>query len=193
MCRKSLKPSGSNGTDFHKKIIGNTIIISASYSANIESYKSASQAVSFWNNRQNDKVVLNGKEYKIKYDLTVKLDRFGDGAKQADNVYSVVPDNNLGKNTAGKTDNKSAISVKQSMSETNAKGENSSTGAHEIGHTLGMGHDETGIMTPSQNDPGRSSDVTKKNLQEMVSSQVGKNSKLNLFERLFNKVYSILN
>ena len=49
----------------------------------------------------------------------------------------------------------------------------STTGAHEIGHMLGMSHKDEGIMTEKLNDPKRNNDVLQSNINEMMQSSFG--------------------
>ncbi|MCM1176395.1 MAG: hypothetical protein NC335_01425 [Bacteroides sp.] len=56
----------------------------------------------------------------------------------------------------------------------------STTGPHEIGHTLGMEHKETGIMSQRQ-DEMRTYDVPQENIDEMVKSSYGIDDWLSCF------------
>ena len=154
-----------DGKRFYKKTVGNTIYISATYSANLKSNPSAQSAIAFWNNRKNDSVTIEGKTYRIKYKLS-ELD-------------------------AGNTDESGrVIKVKESWADTNDKGKKSTTGAHEIGHTLGMHHDETGIMTPYQ-DESRTDEVTQQNLLQMMESGRGIPESLNVVDRIQQFFYNL--
>lgn len=66
-------------------------------------------------------------------------------------------------------------------------GRPSTTGAHEIGHTLGMKHSKSGIMSESQ-DINRSEVVTQKNITEMLESERGKPG---FMKFLINWIYSL--
>ena len=44
------------------------------------------------------------------------------------------------------------------------------TGAHEIGHILGLDHYDEGIMTPHPSDPGRTDEVTQENVDDIIES-----------------------
>ena len=180
-----------DGKRFYKKTVGNTIYISATYSANLKSNPSAQSAIAFWNNRKNDSVTIEGKTYRIKYKLSVKEDRFNRGTRIADNSYSVLPDSKLSELDAGNTDESGrVIKVKESWADTNDKGKKSTTGAHEIGHTLGMHHDETGIMTPYQ-DESRTDEVTQQNLLQMMESGRGIPESLNVVDRIQQFFYNL--
>lgn len=54
--------------------------------------------------------------------------------------------------------------------EINKRTAKSTTGSHEIGHTLGMMHDTSGLMTPSANDDYRSASLTENNIVDMVKN-----------------------
>ena len=180
-----------DGKRFYKKTVGNTIYISATYSANLKSSPSAQSAIAFWNNRKNDSVTIEGKTYRIKYKLSVKEDRFNRGTRIADNSYSVLPDSKLSELETGNTDETGrVIKVKESWANTNDKGKKSTTGAHEIGHTLGMHHDETGIMTPNQ-DESRTDEVTQQNLQQMIESGRGIPENPTVVDRIKQFFYDI--
>lgn len=74
----------------------------------------------------------------------------------------------------GTTTNKHNIRILKSYSiyRPNSKIE-STTGAHEIGHTLGMSDTNQGIMSYTQ-DSSRTDEVTQENLSQMLNSSVGK-------------------
>ena len=44
----------------------------------------------------------------------------------------------------------------------------SNTGAHEMGHALGMDHASEGIMTPTSNDENRSRPIPQENIDQMI-------------------------
>jgi len=88
---------------------------------------------------------------------TLSADNSGQG-----NIYRVVPDSKLDANTNGTTINGNYIQVKDSQQDAN-------TGAHEMGHTLGLDHDTKGLMTPSSTDPNRSNNINQSNVKDMIS------------------------
>ena len=81
--------------------------------------------------------------------------------------------NDLDPNNVGETTDDKRIKVRRSYSIINPyTNEPSSTGAHEIGHTLGMEHKEKGIMSITQ-DENRSNFVPQENIDEMINSKSG--------------------
>ena len=75
--------------------------------------------------------------------------------------------------------------MKNAYALTRPDGKPSSTSAHEIGHTLGMSHEEQGIMSERQ-DENRSSMVTDVNIKEMMSSSAGEEIRVDLITRLYD-------
>lgn len=76
------------------------------------------------------------------------------------------------------------IKVREAYSLTNPQTQKvSSTGAHEIGNTLGMKHDDIGIMSKTQ-DEDRTNELTQQNLSEMLSSPAGFPVELNFLEKV---------
>ena len=183
-----------DGRDFRRIIRRNTITIEASYyvkNHDAISYESASRAVAFWNNRQDIYIAPSGKKYTVSYNLTVdyiKPKEFNPYIvkkdKDAYNTYMVVDSFNSSR-SAGRTENKENIQILESYSK-NRPGSDipSTTGAHEIGHTLGMKHSEKGIMSESQNEL-RTDDVTQDNLQQMMMWEGAQENWLSRFFKQF--------
>ncbi len=174
-----------DGDDFFRKIRKNTISIYAMYYTNSASEVSAKQAVAFWNKRSEDTYTNeSGKTYTIKYILTVAntgvdLEKPKDEKDYKDkNVYNVSEKLVKKETSAGETTDRKHIAVRKSYSITKpGTNKKSTTGAHEIGHTLGMTDKDTGIMSRSQ-DGNRTSDVTQEDINEMMQSGNGKNDLL---------------
>jgi len=169
-----------DGRDALIRIRRNTIIVSATIYTNSSSKKSADQAARFWNNRTGD----NYQGKSIKYEITVidcgnLLKNESDSDKSRFNTYEVNSKKvdekyNLelyGPSVGITADNIHTI-VKKEYSETLPNSRKpSTTGAHEIGHILGIdSHSERGIMSPCQ-DKNRTSEVTSTNIQEMMTSK----------------------
>ncbi len=152
-----------NGCDYnvYYDIENNLIIISATYYANEESFEYAQQSVEFWNNLSRQ-YTIDG--MSVVFDLSVVKAEFT--VQDATDMYNAVDDNNridgtgeanvffknkLDSNVNGKTYKGSFISISNDLSD----GYKRYTGAHEIGHSLGLVHSYSGLMTASAVDSQR--------------------------------------
>jgi len=172
-----------------------TITIKATYytqNENVVSYNSALQATQFWNNKSGIYSYYVGKankkiQYTVDFDLIVKqvdnpmVEANKDRAEfidisekltpdQSSNVYQVLPDedsrfahNQEGVNTNGVTIGGNVISLKNSRA-------NSDTGSHEVGHTLGLMHFSSGVLTPASNDPKRTNKINEKYIKGIIDN-----------------------
>ena len=153
----------------------NKITISANYYATDRaSYNAAKQGVAFWNRRTDDLYIdESGHKYKIQYRLTVTEANSIDDSKQHDNTFEINDyqvDILTTKEASGVTADKQRIFIKKAYATTKPGTTlSSSTAAHEIGHTLGMEHEETGIMSEYQNEK-RSGYVSQENINRMIDS-----------------------
>ena len=141
----------------------------------------------FWNKRQDTYLSPSGKQFDVKYKITIQSVDNIDVFKKNSNTYEVV-DSFESKNRAGVAADKRNIQVLESYSLTLPNSQiQSTTGAHEIGHTLGMSDGGQGIMSDSQ-DESRTNDVTQDNLQQMLESAAGKDDMLS---KLFNYIFKV--
>ena len=174
-----------DGNIFKKIIRGKTITIQAVYYTTKDAMRSAQNAAKFWNKRTDTYLASNNKVYSISYDMTVicvdQLCKF-----ENNNTYELV-DSFKSHETAGSCLQKHKINVLRSYSLFHpiTKVE-STTGAHEIGHTLGMSDTEYGIMSHSQNE-FRSESIAHENLQQMLNSDVGE---YDLLSKLINLIFN---
>ncbi|HMQ47186.1 MAG TPA: RHS repeat-associated core domain-containing protein [Saprospiraceae bacterium] len=136
---------------------------------------SAQQAATFWNNNSGNFSYKVGRgksaqSYTVNFDVQVqsvanpRAEASKDKAAHipasskttsdgSSNAYEVKPNTDkdfTGKNSQrnGVTKGGNLVLVKQSRA-------SSDTGAHEVGHALGVDHSSTGIMTAASNDPNR--------------------------------------
>ena len=153
-----IDPDGRDyGLTFDDKT--KTVTVGATYYVTSSSLASANQSATTLNNQSgNYKYTVGSGEtattYTVNFDVKVvevkidpnmgemgslntalSLDKSGQG-----NVFCVVPDSKMDPNTNGKTTGGNFIQVKNSKS-------NCDTGAHEMGHSLGLKHDTSGLMT----------------------------------------------
>ena len=176
-----------DGMDFRKVVRMNTITIKAHYYVKRDSYESAANARDFWNKRQDTYLSPSGKQFDVKYKITIQSVDNIDVFKKNSNTYEVV-DSFESKSRAGVAADKRNIQVLESYSLTLPNSQiQSTTGAHEIGHTLGMSDGGQGIMSGSQ-DESRTNDVTQDNLQQMLESAAGKDDMLS---KLFNYIFKV--
>lgn len=146
---------------------------------------SAQQAVDYWNNQsgkyiyriKNRKDKSNAKDYSINFKLEAisvgdanerdkKIRQIGPRVNQdkskSSNSYILLPDNKMDVNKNGHARGGNVIEIKDAK-------QNELTGAHEVGHTLGLTHSTSGLMTPSASDPNRTHEIGSDDLENMIS------------------------
>lgn len=157
----------------------NTITIRANYYTGEDSKESAEYAANYWNNLSN---VFQMDGYDIVFDIEVIVvdpDKMGLTGENKEfsalrakantdeegigNVYLLT--NDLSDNYNGNSDGGQIARVRPSRAFTE-------TGAHEMGHGLGLGHYFSGLMTDSSSDPYRSDKITKIEITDIIKGAV---------------------
>ena len=159
-----------------------TVTIRGTYYTTSKDKESATNATSAWND-------LSGKfsynftdengdsqSFKINYELSVSEVTPNEGETEAGalnrtvaadtsgegNAYRVLPDNKFDSNTNGAT-SEDYVTVRESKRKAN-------TGKHEVGHSLGVTHAENGLMTATETDLNRTSNINSGNVSNIVSA-----------------------
>ena len=142
--------------------------VSAKYYVRSRDVESAQKAVDFWNN-QSGQFAYETKDGQFKVLFDLKLEVTSDlefqtsfEADHSPNANAYIVSTIADDNTAGGSSGREiTVSPKHQFG---------NTGSHEVGHTLGMEHSESGIMTPGQDSPGRRPEVTPKNISQCISN-----------------------
>ena len=162
-----------------------TVTVKATYYATEGDLNSAKQAVKLWNDASGKYNYTyrdasgNDVSLKVNFEMTTSVvtpkegetrlqafDRVLSADKSGEaNSYRILSDSKVEEGTNGTSDGRN-IMVKSSRSDTE-------TGSHEVGHTLGANHSNSGILTEASSDPNRSNNITSSNVSDVMNAIKG--------------------
>ena len=169
-----------------------TITIRATYYVSKKDYSSALKAIGFWNSQKDLKYVSKeGKTYSVRFRLDVRKsydlsnDATNDEVGNSYRVVATIGKNKNGDIVTGRVKDNKNIEVANNY-------KFSTTGAHEVGHTLmnnGNQDDEhtmDGIMTEASNDPNRSESVSQETVNNIVETNGFDQKNKSLWQRILD-------
>ena len=170
-----------NGKDYDVYYDGKSFTISATYFTDENSAESANNATAFWNNL-NGQYTMDGLPIRFDFKaIVISSEEIPAGVKTesiikgkanvtvSGNTYmlSDLPDANIN----GVTNSGRVVTVDKNRA-------TPLTGAHEIGHTVGLQHSNNGLMTAASSNPKRSGKVSKREIKNVIKNAVkGKSAK----------------
>ena len=175
-CRNNpVKCIDRDGRDYDVFYDGSSITISATYFTDELSAESARNAIGLWNNL-NGHFTMDNLPVIFDFNVSVvssadipdgvKVQSFIKGkvnASVSGNSYIItdIKDSNIN----GQTNSGRLVTVDEGRA-------TPLTGAHELGHSVGLQHSNRGLMTSASSDPNRSNKVSKNEVKSIIRNAV---------------------
>ena len=173
----NIDPDGKRDSIVVKK---NKITVRSNYyTGGNAAEESAEKSAQVWTSRVFRYKSQTGKSYSVKFKINVIPSGSLSRAKirtsedPIGNSYIIgIPKDSKDKDSHGETSGSATgredIIVREKYSQ------NGQTGAHEMGHTLGAGHTDQGIMTKDLTDPNRRNVPSQKTIDEIINDALRK-------------------
>jgi len=173
----NIDPDGKRDSIVVKK---NKITVRSNYyTGGNAAEESAEKSAQVWTSRVFRYKSQTGKSYSVKFKINIiptdspnfapiKASRDPIGNSYIIGVPKDSKDKDSHGETSGSTTGREDIIVREKYSQ------NGQTGAHEMGHTLGAGHTNQGIMTKDLTDPNRRSVPSQKTIDEIINDALRK-------------------
>ena len=176
-----VKLVDKDGNDYDVFYDGSSITIKSLYYTDESSKESAIQATDFWNGL-NERFTMDGLPVIFDFKVSVVSSAdIPDGVKVQSFIKAKVNEN-ISSNSYLESDlddpNQNGGTRGGRLVFVTPRSTKTLTGAHEIGHTVGLQHSGAGLMTAASSDPERSDNVNKTEIKNIIKRAVnGKPSK----------------